>query len=155
VLPSDLRLLAARLTAELERLPPGGQRDALAVAIRAALREADALDGLMSGDGRGTTVEPMLPAARVRHSGGASKDRKTKAFAKVANAAGHTLRSVAEAVRRKFGQGSHVNVGRALRGDRAIQERWAKHIQDLTRSEAFPDGWEATPENWPGGWSRD
>jgi hypothetical protein len=139
----------------MERLPPGGERDALAVVIRAALREADALEGLPVPSGHGTNVGPMLPAARVRHSGGAPKDRKTKAFAKVANAAGHTLRSVAEAVRKKYGQGTHVNLGRALRGERAIQERWAQHIQELTRSEAFPEGWEALPENWPGGWSRD
>jgi hypothetical protein len=129
----------------------------LAELVQAEVRKAieEERERLRAEVRSGTIVGPMMQAAKVRHSAASSRSPKARAFAKVANAAGHTLRSVAEAVRRKFGQGTHVNIGRALRGDRAIQKHWAQHIQELTRSEDFPDGWEATPENWPGGWSRD
>jgi hypothetical protein len=124
----------------------------LATEFLAAAAERERLtSGSRSGN-----LDPMLAAARVRHSEGAeSDDRKVRAFLEIANDAGHTLRSVAEAVKRSHGKGSHVYLLKALRGEKAIRLSWAKTIQGLTKSIKNPKGFEASAKNWPGGWARE
>ncbi len=150
--PSHLRAQADSLDGEAIELARRG--DVVKGLLRAAeamrLRElADGVERLRSGD-HGGNLSGMLPAARVRQAKGATKGRKASALSLVASDAGHTIRSIAEAL-----GCSHVFLLKALRGDKAIRYSWAQRVQAMTRSEKHPDGFQATGANWRGGWARE
>ena len=111
---------------------------------------ADALDGLSQTQGRGkargvTAIHP----ARLRMS---EARESTNRLTPVARAAGYTLASLAEAVaKRTKSRFSHSILSKAPRGDRPVRSDVAALVQELTRSDEYPKGYEATPANWPGG----
>lgn len=145
------RKKAEDLEAQVDQLVIDGRvNEALPLAALAA-GYRDLVDGLQKGTKR--SIQREMLAVEPRKSLKYTTDADTKDFLRVANAAGHTLNSVAKAVRKKFGKGSHVNIGKALRGEKSIRPAWAAYIASLTVSEAFPKGFEATPANWPGGWA--
>lgn len=153
--PAELRRLAdeydARAKAAVER---GNDIEALAMsrAARSARRVADALEQEEAEQpaSRSGNLKPMLPAARVRISKGAARNRAPNNLQLMASAAGHTIRSLAEGV-----GCSHVFLLSALRGKSSIRESWAKTIQEMTRSKQYPAGFAATRRNWPRGWARE
>jgi hypothetical protein len=101
----------------------------------AALRQsADTLpDRKVSGK-----PDEMVHAARLR----ISKGRKAPdPLVRAANAAGFTLRSLAEEV-----GCSHALLYQARKGDTAIRRSWAERIETLT-------GFAASKAHWPRGWA--
>jgi len=83
-------------------------------------------------------VDEMVHAARLR----ISKGRKAPdPLVKAANAAGFTLRSLAEEV-----GCSHALLYQARKGDTAIRKSWAERIETLT-------GFAASKAHWPRGWA--
>lgn len=147
--PAAARARAAILREEAASLPEPARGLLLS---RALFLEqfARELERLRTGTKRG--IQSRMLAAEPRKSTLYTDDAKMKAFLKVANAAGHTLNSVAKAVRKEFGQGSHVNIGKAIRGEKPIRMSWAAYIASQTVSEAFPKGFEATAAHYPAGW---
>jgi hypothetical protein len=70
----------------------------------------------------------------------------------VANAAGHTLVTLAEAVAaRTKTDFSHAILSKAPRGKRPVRAQVAAIVAELTKSAAYPKGYEVTARNWPGG----
>lgn len=100
----------------------------------------------------------MLSAARVRHSAAVTSEHdNVEEFLEVANEAGHTLRSIAEAVKEKFDKCSHVFLLKAVRGEKTIRRSWAEFIEELTKSKRYPKGYRAMSYNWPheNNWARE
>ena len=150
--PSKLRRQADHLEAQADALFAEGKHEqALKLYAAADLyrRTADELSrGTQRGNRRG-----MVQAQRVRVSEGiGARDE----LVEVANEANHTLRSLAEAVTERLkGDGitvTHSLLSQARRGKKKIQEKAAQAVEDLTRSEKYPRGFQATRRNWPKGW---
>jgi hypothetical protein len=145
---SDLRLLAARLTAEMERLPPGGERDALAVAVRAALREADALDGLQLGTNLGTVGE--VDPDRTRAGAiSAAMTRNPARLQQIAHERGVGVPELWAAIPRPR---PSLNTLKAWvkpagsAGARRIPQRWAAKLAQVFDEPSLLD-----PDSWPSG----
>jgi hypothetical protein len=134
----------------MERLPPGGERDALAVVIRAALREADALEGLpvpgqprtvnssmqQTAEHRAALSEAIAPGGkwlkwiRAKEHGGYSQNR-------LAAAVGMSVSALSAARRPKNDASS-----------RPIPLSKAQQVEALT-------GWPADEKHWPAGIRKD
>lgn len=163
--PSQLRARAAALEEEAVAivatdLQRARDLNATAEGLRILAEETELASGLRRSDRSGNSTEKMQSAARVRHSVGTSdarddQDVNVVRFQEIANAAGHTIRSVAEALKKKRGKGTHVYILKALRGGAGIRRTWADDIQELTKSLKYPHGFVASQRNWPGGWSRE
>lgn len=78
----------------------------------------------------------MVPAARLRIS---KSKAKVDPLTAAANAAGLTLRSLAERI-----GCSHAHLYQARRGSVGMRTMWAQEIERLT-------GFAASKANWPGG----
>jgi hypothetical protein len=98
----------------------------------------------------------MIPQVRVRHSQG--KNRKLEAAGTppsrvvvIANAAGHSLHSLAEKIAEAEGGTYSASAlsQAATKGGIGMPPARAKLIQKLTRSKAFPQGIEPSAEFWP------
>jgi hypothetical protein len=93
----------------------------------------------------------MITATRVRHSQGKSRKmsaqgRQPSRAVVIANAAGHSLHSLAECE----GVGCTASaLTQAHQGDIGMPADRAKLIQKLTRSKEYPKGIEPTAEFWP------
>lgn len=128
------------------------ERDGL-VRARAALA-GDLTNAEHSGKPEGMA---MIPQVRVRHSRG--KQRKMteggeqpSRIVVIANAAGHSLHSLAEAIEEAQGSGTYSASAlsqAATKGGIGMPEARAKLIQKLTRSKEYPKGIEPTVEFWP------
>jgi len=155
VTPADWRRKADHADRQAEQAASTGDTDLAMVLSFQAIKFRETAGKLERALTKGTkrSIQREMLAAEPRKSQKYTSDADTKDFLRVANAAGHTLNSVAKAVRRRFGKGSHVNIGKALRGEKSIRPSWASYIASLTVSEAFPKGFEATSVNWPGGWA--
>lgn len=137
--PSELRRRADDLDRQGEAKLATGAKDEAAALFTAAEshREvADEMDRLRRRDQRGNP-KGMVNAARVRMSAGA--DKNPDELVAKANAAGYTLRSLAETVKL-----SHSVMSMARRGRRSIRRAVAEDIERLT-------GFKAIKANWPGG----
>lgn len=98
----------------------------------------------LRGRQRSVTARGMVSAARAHISAGKSKGANEGAsdpLIEAANAKGHTMRSLAEAV----GVPASI-ISRARKGSRRIKRSAAQAIEKLT-------GFPATAANWPGGWT--
>jgi hypothetical protein len=138
--PAELRRLAAELDEKAKTALRAGKAAEAELFVQAAWKARDMADKreqqLLARDQHGTTTEMVNPA-RVRISAGADED-PDELVAK-ANAAGYTLRSLAEAVKC-----SHVLLSQARRGKRSIRRAIVDDVERLT-------GFKATRANWPGG----
>lgn len=146
----DLLTRAEALEREAaEAMDAGHAQKAARLALQAvALLQAAV--GLQNRHQSGTK-RGMVPAARTRISAGRSKQHhgedKAHPLIEAANAQGHTLRSLAEAVKAATGKPcSHAALSRGISGDRPIRKASADAVAKLT-------GYKATAANWPGGWS--
>ena len=117
-----------------------------AIGLRKAADELEAR--LSQSPGRATTGR-MTGSARRRMSEASGSENP---LVEVANAAGHTLVTLSEAVaKRTKTRFSHAILSKAPRGLRPVREDVTKIVQELTRSEKYPDGYEPTSRNWRGG----
>jgi hypothetical protein len=153
--PEELRKMAADLQRQADAAQAEGKDEWERLQRRAwmAADMAEERQRVLTGRRKGSqsdTLKRMLPAARVRISKGAARDKPPNQLQVVASFANHTLRSIAEAL-----GCSNVFLTKAIRGDKAIRESWAKQIQEMTRSKEHPGGFAATKRNWPGGWARE
>lgn len=157
--PAEWRRKAAEYARKAKEATEAGDAEEALVMDRAydtALRVAELMEQQAQQPeqrrkgSRSVTLKSMLPAARARISKGNVRSESASDLQRIANAANHTLRSLAEAV-----GCSNVFLTKAIRGDKAIRESWAKQIQELTRSKEYPAGFAATKRNWPGGWARE
>jgi transcriptional regulator with XRE-family HTH domain len=140
VTPADLRKKAADLEARGDALLKAGKPDQAAKCYvdaemyGAAAAEMERLQRLTQ---RGSKDRMVANAARLRMSQGA--DAVPDELVAKANAAGYTLRSLAEAVKC-----SHAVLSQARRGKRSLRRAI---VEDIERLIGFP----ATRANWPGG----
>jgi hypothetical protein len=110
-------------------------------------------DARLSQTSRPATPKSVTPTSTARRHMSAAKSA-TNPLVAVANEAGHTLVSLAEAVTAHLGLAKllpHSVLSRGARGERAVREDVAKAVQELTRSESRPHGYEASARNWPRG----
>jgi hypothetical protein len=141
--PEEWRRRAAEYDRKAKQATEAGDADEALAMDRAAYTarqvaeklEAEAKAGrLPMRDQRGSK-KGMVNAARVRISAGA--DENPDALVAKANAAGYTLRSLAEAVKC-----SHVLLSQARQGKRSIRRQIVDDVERLT-------GFKATRANWP------
>ena len=88
------------------------------------------------------------------HGFAISRGRASDKLTRYANAAGYTIKTLAEAATKKLKR--HVprsGLSMARAGERPIKRDVAEAVRELTRSEKYPDGFEVTPGNWRGGLS--
>lgn len=152
--PEDLLREAEQLEAEGRAAMDAGRVEDAAVAfaqalVRRRVAQAMARTTLPSPQQSGTSTE-MLSTARVRTSAG--KGPKRGKLIVVANAAGFTMRSLAERLKIEGFRTSHASLSRAQHGIDRVPEALAKRVQVLTKSVQYPNGFEATLKNWPKGW---
>ena len=144
--PAQLRRKAADLDRDGEALIKAGKpKEAAQFLLEAEYYEAAAAEMERRGIGalplrgrvqRGST-KGMVNAARVRMSMAA--DAVPDELVAKANAAGYTLRSLAEAVKC-----SHAVLSQARRGKRSLRRAIVEDIERLI-------GFKAIRANWPGG----
>ncbi len=67
-------------------------------------------------------------------------------FVRVLNAAGHSIRSLAES---RGCPCSYGLLSMASRGDASISTTAAEWVRDHSKSDKYPDGYEVTARNWP------
>jgi hypothetical protein len=145
VTPEELRKLADEIDKEAEAKARAGDKEgagklwdmAEEARYRATQRERAAKVGALRPRNQRGNKKVMVNPARVRISAGAD-ERPDELVAK-ANAAGYTLRSLAEAV-----DCSHALLSQARRGERTIKRQIAEAVEKLT-------GFKATKANWPRG----
>jgi hypothetical protein len=109
---------------------------------------ADALERLSQPQGRGKPSR-VTSSARRRMSEASGSENP---LVEVANAAGHTLVTLAEVVAKRMGtKFSHAILSKAPRGERPVRTAVAAIVQQETVSAKYPKGYEAIPRNWRGG----
>lgn len=91
--------------------------------------------------------DPMILQTRVRHSRGKSSasDDGVSKFVRVLNAAGYSIRALAELPGCPCSYGL---LSMASRGDVSISRKVAEWVEARTKSEKYPNGYEATRSNW-------
>lgn len=145
---SDLRLLAARLTRELEALPSGRARAALELAIRSALDEADRVQGLHLGTEVGTVSD--VDTARTRAGAiSAAMTRSPARLQQLAHERGLGIPELWESIPRPRPSLNTLKswvkpAGGA--GARRIPQRWAAKL-----AQVFDDPTLLDPDSWPSG----
>jgi hypothetical protein len=143
--PAEWRRRAAEYDAKAKAAAEAGDQEEVEVWVRATLSaqyaaeemERQEQEGRLPQRGQRGNRSGMLNAARVRMSAGA--DETPDNLVAKANAAGYTLRSLAEAVKC-----SHALLSQARRGIRSIRREIVEDVERLT-------GFKATRANWPGG----
>jgi hypothetical protein len=141
--PDEWRRRAAEYDRRARAATEAGDAEEALVMDRAAYTarlvadklEAEAKAGRLPGRDQRGSNKGMVNAARVRISAGA--DENPDELVAKANAAGYTLRSLAEAVKC-----SHVLLSQARRGTRSIRRQIVDDIERLT-------GFKATRAHWP------
>jgi hypothetical protein len=93
----------------------------------------------LTGGNRGANIRSMQPVARVNV---AKSKSDGDILSTIANAAGHTIRSLAKAV-----GCSQTLLSLARDGQRSISNDLALKVQAVTRSSQYPRGFE--PDLWP------
>lgn len=122
----------------------------IAAAERGDIAEGARLSFLAEGLRRMASEQERLQAA-IHHGNQWKVEPDTshiprQDLVQLARAAGTSLREIAEGIGR-----SHGLISKAQHAGRPFDRKLAKRIQELTRSAAYPDGFEPTPANWPGG----
>lgn len=129
---SQLRAEIAARQAELLKLAKEHAADVAGLMGK----EREAFMGLTSSSEQGNSVNNMFTSHPLATSAGRGKNDP---MIRLANRAGYTLRSLAEAV-----DMSPAALSMARRGTRSVRERAAKKIEALI-------GFKATAAHWPGG----
>lgn len=137
---------AAKLREHAQTFRERGDAEAAELFTERAERHERAAEALQGASQRGKKTNVETPA-RLRISKGRGGEKPDELQA-AANAAGYTLRSLAEKLRAEGFRVSHPFLRQCREGSSAIREPLARRIEALT-------GFRATQAHWPKGWAKE